>query len=449
MSGISMLVDAVNGAAPMDVVASRQTGAVMQERWSPTSAMQRIRVLRLIARLNIGGPARHVDVLCADLDPARFETWLVTGVPDPHEGEQPPQPAAHVHWIRLPRLRRALHPVNDLVVLWQLWRLCHRIRPHVVHTHTAKAGALGRLAAWLYNTLGARRDRASRCVVVHTFHGHVLEGYFSRPLSRFFTWVEQWLARRTDCVITVGPLVREELLARRISRPQQITVVPLGLHLEALLALAPPTPKDDVVIGIVGRLVPIKRHELFLQAVALAVRRQPAASWRARIIGDGPQREIVQRWIRDLGLTQRAEWIGWEEDLPRLYGALDVVCLTSRQEGTPVSLIEAMAAARPVISTDVGSVRDLLGRPTDDEAGGRPRGRAHGWVQYEHGLLVTEDEPATFANALEYLRAHPEERLSMGSRGRCHVRGRFAAARLVQDIEALYRQLLTPGRRSG
>lgn len=443
---MSALTEAVAVSRSAQEAASPDTASAI--RRSIPAFSQRVRILRLIARLNIGGPAVHVDVLSAELDPARFETWLVSGVPEEREGERPPRTSEHVRWIRLPRFRRTLHPLNDLLVLWQVVRLCQQFRPHIVHTHTAKAGAIGRLAAWWYNMVGSGRRPGCRCVTVHTFHGHVLEGYFSPVISRLFSSVERWLARRTDCLVTVGSAVRDELLARRIGEPERIVVVPLGLHLEALLALPPTMWKDEVRIGMVGRLVPIKRHALFLQAMAHLAQHHPTRRWRAWIVGDGPQREAIQRDIHAFGLEEVVTLTGWQEDLSQLYREMDIVCLTSRQEGTPVSLIEAMAAGRAVISTDAGSVRDLLGKPSEElpmQAGADHQ--PQDWVRYERGVLVTTSQPRAFANALAYLLSHPNERCAMGLRAKEGVRLRYAADRLVRDMEELYHQVLVRSRR--
>ena len=424
---------------------AHEAPSVPSQRDAP--ADERLRVLRVIARLNIGGPALHVDILSCELDPARFQTLLVSGLPDAREGERAPRQVPHVTWVRLSTLRRSIHPIRDLRATWTLFHLCQRFRPQVLHTHTAKAGAVGRLAGWLYNTVGAGRQPGRHCVIVHTFHGHVLDGYFSQRLSWLFSAIERWLARRTDCLIAVAEPVRQDLLVRRIGTERQVIVVPLGLHLEELFDLPFPQPAPELTVGIVGRLVPIKRHEVFLEAVACLLRGARDVRCRFLIVGDGPQREALLRYAQELGISQVVQFVGWQHDLARLYGSLDIVCLSSRQEGTPVSLIEALAAARAVVATDVGGVRELLGAAAAPSGKDEPvLPRDAGLTQYAHGLLVRSADPQAFAEAVTYLAANPRIRLVMGTQGRAFVQERFTAARLVRDVDHLYGRLVSRDR---
>jgi glycosyltransferase involved in cell wall biosynthesis len=327
----------------------------------------------------------------------------------------------------LPALGREIRGGPDLVALVQLTRLVRRLRPDLVHTHTAKAGTLGRLAALL----------ARVPVIVHTYHGHVFHGYFSAPRTRAFLAIERWLARRTDRLLTVSETVRAELLALGVGDPDRLTVVPLGLDLEGFLGCEAlrggfraelGVAADVPLVGIVARLAPIKAHEVFLQAAAAVARELPTA--RFLVIGDGERRRELEALAVRLGLGPQVRFLGWRADLPRIYADLDVVVLTSRNEGSPVSLIEAMAAARPVVATRVGGVPDLV----DDGV---------------TGLLVPSGDTRALAAGLSGLLGDPARRCLMGAAGRKRVAGGFGADRLLADVDRLYTELLgTAVRRS-
>ncbi len=382
---------------------------------------ERIRVLRVIARLNVGGPALHATLLTERLVPERYETRLVAGTEAAGEGNYlalrgRPLEGLHV----LPALGREIRGGHDLAALVQLTRLIRDFAPHVVHTHTAKAGTLGRLAAVL----------AKVPVVVHTYHGHVLHGYFTPAVSRLFVAIERWLARRSDRLIAVSETVAAELLARGIGTAERFAVVPLGLDLErflhaerargelrAELGLAPGVP----LVGIVARLVPVKAHEVFLAAAAGVARTVPEA--RFLVIGDGERRPALEAEAGRLGLGGRVRFLGWRRDLERVYADLDVAVLSSRNEGSPVSLIEAMAAARPVVSTRVGGVPDLV----EDGV---------------TGCLVPPADGPALAEAIRDLLANPERRQTLGLAGRKRVFPAFGAERLLSDIDRLYTTLL-------
>jgi glycosyltransferase involved in cell wall biosynthesis len=384
-------------------------------------ASARIRVLRIIARMNIGGPAIHASILTRRLDPARYDSTLVYGAEDEAEGNY-----LSLHGqtlpdtIPLPELGREIRPVHDLATLAKLVALIRRLRPHVVHTHTAKAGAVGRLAAILCRVP----------VIVHTYHGHVLHGYFSPRKTQVFVAIERALARGTTRLLTVTEKVRDDLLASEIGRTDQYDVVPLGLDLERFegaarlrgelrreLGLGPEAP----LIGIIARLVPIKAHEVFL-AVALKVSESfPDA--RFVIAGDGERRAVLEAEAQRLGLRERVVFLGWRGDLDRIYADLDVVVLTSKNEGSPVALIEAMAAERPVVSTRVGGVADVL---THDVT----------------GVLAEDGDSDGLAAAVVRLLREPETASRMATAARVAILGRYAAPRLLRDIDRLYVRLL-------
>ncbi len=382
---------------------------------------QAIRIARVITRLNIGGPAQQATLLTAGLDPARFRSTLITGSVARGEGDFSPAARARgVEPVVIPALGRAIHPARDLVALARLAGSLRRLRPDLVHTHTAKAGTLGRLAALLTGVPA----------VVHTFHGHVLEGYFGPALSRLFLRIERAMARITDRIIVLSPRLRDRLLAMGIGRPEQVEVIPLGLDLSRFLGIprqgkdlrtALRIPDGAPLLGIVGRLVPIKDHPtLFL---ALASLTGPGRAAHLLVVGDGEERQRLERLVRHLGLGPRVHFLGWRNDLEAILGGLDVLICASQNEGTPVALIEAMAAGVPVLSTDVGGVGDLV---------------AHG----ETGWLVPPGDPLALAQGIQRLLADPDLRRHLAAAARPVVLERYDAKGLIHRMEALYEGLI-------
>ena len=389
-----------------------------------------MRVLRLITRLNIGGPSIQAITLSERLTPRGFTTRLVHGSLGEGEGDMryllPPGSSTAVE--QLPRLRRELSPADDYAAYARVAAILRDFRPQIVHTHMAKAGAIGRAAAAMYNRSVAPADRAR---IVHTYHGHVLEGYFSAAKTAFFVGVERMLARSTDRIVAISPAIRDELLnEHRIGRADQYRVVPLGFDLSALAAIDDRArtaareslgiPASAHVVSTVGRLTAIKQHHLFLETARLVANGDPSALFL--IAGDGELRAELEQATRDFGLADRVRFLGWRRDLPTIYGASDVFLLTSRNEGTPVALIEGLAAGVPGVSTDVGGVRDVL-------AG-------------DVGAVAPYDDAPGLANAVAKLLADPQGRRAMGERGRASVIARYGVDRLVADIDALYRELL-------
>ncbi|MDQ3877369.1 MAG: glycosyltransferase [Actinomycetota bacterium] len=377
--------------------------------------MKTIDVMRVITRLNIGGPARHALLLERDLPQLGFKTKLAFGVESTNEGRIPPNDEA----IFIPSLRRELAPIDDVRAYRSIASLIARDRPRIFHTHLAKAGALGRLAA----------TRADVPIVIHTFHGHVLDEYFSRLASASFAAIERQLARRSTRLVAVSEHVKDSLLERGIGDPDQWVVIPLGLELDDLAGELPKPadaravlglPPEGPVVGIVGRLTAVKDHMTFLRAARVVHEHFPEAHFV--VAGDGDLREPLQDSARDL-VGGSVTFLGWRHDLVNLYAALDVVVLTSLNEGTPVALIEAAAAARPAVATNVGGVSSVV---RDGETG---------W------LCPPRDVPF-IAEQIEKLLNSPEQRAAFGEAGRTYVTQRFGAGRLAGDIAKLYRDLL-------
>ena len=401
-----------------------------------------MKIVRIITRLNIGGPSVHVGLLTTRLDPARFDTCLVVGTVGKKEGDLGPRIAARgVRMIQLRNLTRSPHPVRDLPAWFQIVSILRRERPRILHTHMAKAGTLGRLAGIFYNRWGPGRNPKDRMILIHTFHGHVLEGYFSPWISKIFTSIERWVARRTDCLIAVSPRIRDDLLGKGIGCKESWRVIPLGLDLSTLLDLPLPNGTTPLRCGLVGRLVPIKNPSLFLQALSHSAQKGDSPALRGIIVGEGPLRDSLEKEAQREGLENRVRFTGWQEDLRRCYREFDIACVTSLNEGTPVSLIEAMAAGRAVIATDVGGVRDLL----DYGADGTPPIPAEGFRITPVGVLVRSEDTQGLTAALAHLARNPSLRKKLGEAARQQVKERFNHERLIRDISALYEELARCG----
>lgn len=379
---------------------------------------ERIRVLRLITRLNVGGPAQQALLLTERLDRARFDTELVVGQTGRGEGDMMTLRPTHVSPVVIPGLGREISPLVDTRALLRVVRVVRRFRPHVVHTHLAKAGFIGRVAARLSGTP----------VIVHTFHGHAFRGYFDPFRTRVFLEVERALARISTRIIAISPGQKDEIRQLRIASEPKLIMVPLGIELTSFLD--PPCGalrhelglgQDVPLIGIVGRLVPIKAVDVFVDAMALVARKRLDA--RFVIVGDGELRPSLEARAQRVGLGDRLFFLGWRPDLRLVYGDLDVVVLTSDNEGTPVSVLEALAAGRAVVATAVGGVPDVLG-------------------QSERGILVPRREPSSVADAVMSLLQRADLRERLGRAGRLHVHPAYDVGTLVARVEALYTDLV-------
>jgi glycosyltransferase involved in cell wall biosynthesis len=407
-----------------------------------------MKVLRIIARLNVGGPARHVVWLTEGLR-HDYETLLVAGVVPPGEEDMSYVAAnAGIEPLILREMSREIS-AKDAITVWKLYRLMLRERPDIVHTHTAKAGTVGRVAGLLYRwmTPASLIGRPRRCRFVHTYHGHVFHSYYSPNKTRMFLAVEKFLAKMaTDRIVVISLQQRQEINENfRVGRSDQFAVIPLGIDLSvyanwqtrrsAFREKVNAGP-DELLIGIVGRLTEIKNHQGFLDAAA-QLKKISRAKLRFLVIGDGGLRPQLEAHAHELGLRDDVLFLGSRSDPESFYPALDIVALTSLNEGTPLSLIEAMANERPVIATAVGGVVDLLGQKTSS---------ADGFHICERGVLVEAKDAATFARGLELLITDESLRLEIATRGREFVEKNYSKDRLLSDIASLYQQMLSEAR---
>lgn len=408
-----------------------------------------VKIVRIIARLNMGGPARHVVWLTAGLPAPEFETLLVTGTVPPGEEDMGYFAARNqVEPVVIKQMSRELSP-GDAVTLWKVYRLLCRERPDLVHTHTAKAGTVGRIAAFAYRWLrpGTLIGRPRQVRLVHTYHGHVFHSYYGPAKTRIFLAIERMLAWFTDRIVVLSQQQRTEIHRQfKVGRANQFDVVPLGIDLSpyldgpnrrAKLRTELAAADDEILVGIVGRLTEVKNHELFLQAAAgyLAEQGDSGPMVRFVIVGDGHRRPVLEAEAERLQLGANLVFLGARDDPENFYPALDIVALTSRNEGTPLTLIEAMANARPVIATAVGGVVDLLGKPPED----RPTGTAYSVC--DRGVSVPPGDVRAFSAGLAGLIDDPVLRDRLSTAGETFVKAEYNLARLLSDIANLYRTL--------
>ena len=384
-----------------------------------------IKVLRVIARLNVGGPALHVAYLTAGLAERGYETTLVAGTLA--RGEESMAGVSEARGVRietLPALHREIGPLRDAQAILRLARLMREERPTILHTHTAKAGAVGRIAALL-------AGKARPPIIVHTFHGHVLRGYFNPLTTLGFRTLERWLARLTTVLIAVSPEVRDDLVKLHVAPADKFRIVRLGIELdertggnEAARAEARRQlglSEDAFVVGWVGRMTAVKRTDDVVRALRGLIDRGVDAY--LCLVGDGPDRDHLEHYAHELGVIKRCLFLGYQQDVAQFYGAIDALLLPSANEGTPVSVIESLAAQRPAVATRVGGTPDVIRDGVD-------------------GFLVEVGDADALSDRLAELAADPERRASMGAAGRERVLERYAVERLVDDIDRLYRSLL-------
>ncbi|MDX6612665.1 MAG: hypothetical protein QOD75_1851 [Blastocatellia bacterium] len=414
-----------------------------------------MKVLRIIARLNVGGPARHVVWLTAGMRSADYETVLIAGTVPPTEDDMGYfAERMGVKPLVFPEMSREVS-LKDALTVVRLFRLMLKERPDVVHTHTAKAGTVGRLAGLLYRWLtpGVLIGRPRVCRFVHTYHGHIFHSYYGPFKTKLFLLIERVLARViTDRIVVVSEQQRREINEIfHVGRPGQFVVIPLGIDISAyanwrerrdLMRQELGAAEADVLVGIVGRLTEIKNHIMFL-AAAKRYREGREAIGQSRvrflIVGDGNLRAQLEGQTRSLGLDGHVDFLGSRNDPENFYAALDIVALTSLNEGTPLTLIEAMANARPVIATTVGGVEDLLGQPINGD---------DGFAVCERGLAVRPGDTSGFASGLAALIDNAELRREVAERGRDFVGRSYSKERLIKDVSRLYQELVGHGHKS-
>jgi glycosyltransferase involved in cell wall biosynthesis len=391
------------------------------------------KVLRIINRFNIGGPTYNAAYLSAYLPP-EYETMLLAGSLD--EGEESSEHVLDELGLKpvfIKEMKREISPIEDIAAYRIIKEIIKEFMPDIVHTHASKAGTLGRLAA---ASCGVK-------VIVHTFHGHVFHSYFGKAKTEFYKNIERYLAKKSSKIIAISNRQKEELtIEHKICNADKVVVVPLGFDLDrfqqnqsekrAIFRSYYNLADDEIAIGIIGRLVPVKGHALFLESIK-KVLDKTNKKVRAFIIGDGDDRAVVEAKATELGIVYTNEhnhavkapltFTSWIKDIDGALAGLDIVALTSLNEGTPVSLIEAQAANKPIVTTNVGGIRNVV-------------------LENETSFLIESRDAEVFGAKLQLLAEDDALRLKMGARGWEHVKDTFHYKRLVTDIDALYKRLL-------
>ena len=389
------------------------------------SGPEKLKIVRIINRFNIGGPMWNVLHLTQRLSD-QYETLLLGGMALPSEGNAVPLLEKHQIKPKTVRyLSRKISVFSDVLALFSLYRLLRKEQPILVHTHASKAGALGRLAGILCG---------STCLV-HTYHGLVFKGYFGKRASKTIVRIERWLARRTQAIVAISEQQKTEIVSEfRIAPPEKVHVIPLGFDLQKfvhsrgereVLRKKFGIGDKEIAVAIVGRLTAIKNHDFFIE-VAKKLHLKEDVTYRFFIVGDGERKAWIQETIEQQGASFSSQFTftSWIESMEHFYPAMDVICLTSISEGTPVSLIEAQACGIPVVSTAVGGVINTV---------------KHG----ETGFICPQGGLAEFVEYVHQLSTDKNLWQKMSQNGPTFVLKNFSAERLVLNMRTLYQQLLT------
>lgn len=384
----------------------------------------KIKVLRIINRFNLGGPVWNVSYLSKHL-PENYQTLLVGGVSDVSEGDALFIPKEmELEPLVLVSMSRNVRFLGDIKAFFELLKIIRAYKPDIVHTHASKAGALGRLAAYLCGTK----------VIVHTFHGNVFKGYFNRSVTWVFIRIERILARMSDQIIAISEMQKQELtITYNIAPASKVSVVPLGFD---LLKFAPTPEKRkrlrgewglaeaEIAIGIIGRLTPIKNHTLFIDAAMLALK-SAVIPFRFFIVGDGELREEIQDYIAEKGAEygRYFTFTSWVKKMENFYPLLDLVCLCSLNEGTPVSLIEAQASGIPVVTTNVGGVQNIV-------------------LNGQTGTIVNDFDAQTFAQSILDIVQNEKLHAQMSQKAIKFVLQNFSVEKLIHNTDELYTKIL-------
>jgi glycosyltransferase involved in cell wall biosynthesis len=404
-----------------------------------------IRILRIIARLNIGGPAIQAISLSNDLSQDLYQTLLVCGEVGANEGDMSylaKEKGVQPHII--PELGREISFHNDIKAFLALRKIIKDFGPDIIHTHTAKAGTLGRLAGISFNIFRAPWNRIR---LVHIFHGHIFHGYFGFLKTFIFINIERFLASLTDRIIVISPLQQYDICQKyRIAKPEKVRKIPLGFDLSKFVTrethnssirrrYLPHDSHNTLLVGIIGRLTSVKNHRMLLDAVKCLKNDGKDQFFKFLIVGDGELKQDLMHYSRELAVEDSIVFTGWQKEMTSIYEAMDMVLLTSLNEGTPVTLIESMAAGKPVVATDVGGVRDLFGL-VDEKA-------SNGFKLAQNGILVPSRNGEILARALIFMMKNRETSKKMAKNAREFVLNRYSIERLVKDTESLYSELIS------
>lgn len=380
--------------------------------------MKKIKVIRIIDRLNIGGPAIHSILLTAGLNKKRFETILITGKICEFEGDMGYLATENgVQPIFIPELSRDISIKSDLIALWKIMKIIKKEKPDIIHTHKSKAGAIGRLASIFLRVP----------VIIHTFHGHVFHSYFGKLKSKIFLQIERILAYFTTKIIVISENQFNEICnIYRLASPKKFKIIPLGFDFSPLMRINEfkgvlkkefNINESTITVGIIGRLTYVKNHNMFLKVAQIVLNQRKNVKFL--IIGDGELKEKLIEQAKSLGIDKDIIFTGWIKSLPKIYSDLDIVTLTSFNEGTPVTIIEAMFCKKPVVTTNVGGISDLV-------------------IDKKTGYLIKKNDVENFSKALIELIDDPIKRSTFGENSFEYIKEKYSKERLIKDIEELY-----------
>lgn len=392
-----------------------------------------IKVLRILNRFNVGGPTHNATYLTKYLEP-KYKTKLIAGKKlDSEGGSEHILKEQGVDYLILDDMSRSINLLKDLKTLFKIIKIINNFKPEIVHTHASKSGALGRLAAILTRTP----------IIVHTFHGHVFHSYFGKLKTQMYIFIEKFLAKRSSAIIAISKLQKRELVEDfKICNSSKVSVIPLGFDLKrfqkniiqnrASFRQEFKLSEDEIAIGIIGRLTPIKNHSFFISAIK-ELYKKTSKRIKIFIIGDGEDRESLFELCNKLDMSYsyhplnkidysaNIQFTSWRQDMENVYAGLDIVTLTSLNEGTPVTLIEAQAANKPIVTTNVGGILDV--------------------VLKDKTALISNNDVDEFSENILKLCENPDLRNTLGMNGYDHVKELFSYERLVYDMQKLYESL--------
>lgn len=384
--------------------------------------MTKVKIIRIITRLNIGGPTIHTVLLNAKMDTEKYESYLLTGTIESNESNMDYFTDKYgITPIYINSMSREIRLLRDFIALREIYKVIRKIKPDIVHTHTAKAGMLGRLAAKM----------AGVPIIIHTFHGNVFNGYFGKLKTKFFIWVEKFLARFSTKIVAISKQQKNELVSLRIAKKDKIEIIRLGFQFDNIIPNELDKhkfrekysiPRNAKLVGIVGRLVSIKNHYLFLDIAEKLLKKYSDIYFP--IIGDGELRCDIEKEIESRKLGKNVFITGFIKELKPVYADLDVVLLTSINEGTPVALIEAMACEKLVMSTHVGGVEDFI-------------------ENRKNGFFFAQGEPDLFVEEIENWMKNEDKYNNIRHAASKKVLDRYSYTRLISDIEHIYEKLLS------
>lgn len=383
---------------------------------------EKIKIIRIVTRLNIGGISRHIFLLDSGLDPSLFDSVIVTGALS--EGEASMfylSNQSKTRIVYIPSLSRKINLKRDLISLWELYKIIRIHKPNIIETHASKAGVVGRISGFLAGVPN----------IIHVNHGNVFDGYFSSFKSFIFVGIERVLGYLTTRIIILSNCQYEDLCYRyKIAPPHKFEIINIGIDQSEFLNVKKDqrslrgefsTIEDNLFVGIIGRLSPVKNHRLFFESARIVLAKYVKVKFI--VVGDGELGKELESFVIKLGIADHVIFLGWQEDLATIYAGLDIVALTSLNEGSPLTLIEAMASSTAVVATAVGGVRDTI-------------------IDGETGVLVPPSNAKAFSEAILGLLKNSEQRKRLGQNGQQYAKKFFSKKRMLTNYSRFYQKLV-------